>query len=325
MPFLAAVRARFPKASITLLAKPMAADLLAGTRLVDRLIPAALDWADKRTSVFKRATAIWRIARKLRREKFDLAFSARRHLRERLLLALSGARRRIGFSVSDRELGLTHTVQLASAGTTRAEQWLRLLDPSEARHALRSPRLCTSPDERAWAQGYLGERGVKETDIVVGVHPGASLAEKRWPIERFYALANELADTAGVRVLTFVEPGPSPYGAELFHIPRVIAAQTTLRELMALIERCDVLICNDSGPMHIAGALGVPTVAMFGSGIGESFAPLGAGHRLLEPLADASDRTSGIRSPRGISLEKARLAVVDAVQEARRERKLSAQ
>jgi ADP-heptose:LPS heptosyltransferase len=58
----------------------------------------------------------------------------------------------------------------------------------------------------------------------------------------------------------------------------VIAAKVSLRELIALIQRCEVLVCNDSGPMHIAGALGVPTVAVFGSGIQQWFAPLGEGH-----------------------------------------------
>ena len=61
-----------------------------------------------------------------------------------------------------------------------------------------------------------------------------------------------------------------------------------LRELIALIQRCDVLVCNDSGPMHIAGALGVPTVAVFGSGIEQWFSPLGEGHRLLGDLTSVT-------------------------------------
>jgi ADP-heptose:LPS heptosyltransferase len=58
-------------------------------------------------------------------------------------------------------------------------------------------------------------------------------------------------------------------------------AKVDLREMIALLERCDVLLCNDSGPMHLAGALGVPTVAVFGSGIPRLFAPLGEGHELV--------------------------------------------
>jgi ADP-heptose:LPS heptosyltransferase len=65
----------------------------------------------------------------------------------------------------------------------------------------------------------------------------------------------------------------------------VITVKVNLRELVALIQRCDVLVCNDSGPMHIAGALGVPTVSVFGSGIQQWFSPLGEGHRVLTDIA----------------------------------------
>ncbi|HJQ12162.1 MAG TPA: glycosyltransferase family 9 protein [Gemmatimonadaceae bacterium] len=326
MPFLAALRERFPEASVTLLAKPIAADLLSGTGLVDQFIPASLDWSENGLSTFRRGAVLWRVSRQIRRQRFDFAFSARRHLRESLLLSVSGAHRRIGFSFSDREPGLTDAVRIPDANIPRPAEWLRLLDvfaPGPPPSA--SPRLCVTPEEHAWARGYLRSHAVTSSDVVVGFHPGASLPEKRWPIDRFHAIATELANTPNIRVVAFAEPAPSMYGAELFKIPNVIAASTSLRQLIALIAECHLLVCNDSGPMHIAGALGVPTVAMFGSGIGERFAPLGSGHRLLQPVDGETGQQSPIRSPVGVSVEQARAAVNDALHEIRGERNLSAQ
>ena len=112
--------------------------------------------------------------------------------------------------------------------------------------------------------------------MLVAIHPGASIAEKRWPIERFEAVARDLVRRPGIKVLAFVEP--EGYGYSLGQIEGVIPVRVGLRQMVALLERCGLLICNDSGPMHIAAALGVPTVAVFGSGIDRRFAPLGQLH-----------------------------------------------
>ena len=145
------------------------------------------------------------------------------------------------------------------------------------------------------------------------------MTEKRWPLDRFREVA--IATTArGFRVLAFAEP--SGYGAELFDIPGVVGARVSLREMMALIERCSLLVCNDSGPMHIAGALGVPTVAMFGSGIEQWFSPLGDGHELLRPgydekKAGAESSLGGIRAPTGIKSVQVLEAIGRSVQRLR--------
>jgi ADP-heptose:LPS heptosyltransferase len=96
-----------------------------------------------------------------------------------------------------------------------------------------------------------------------------------------------------VDVLAFVDP--EGYGSVISDVDEVIPAQVELRQMIALLSRCDLLVCNDSGPMHIAGALGVPTVAIFGSGINRQFAPLGDQHQLVTAGLDpglARDRAA---------------------------------
>lgn len=313
MPFLAQLRGLFPRAKISLVARPFAPELLRGTGLVDELIIADLTWgSDSHIGLGRKAIDLWRLSRKLRGREFDVAFSSRLHVGEHFLIALSGAKRKVGFALGERDRALTDAITPNEAPQQKVDEWMRLLGPFGGAVTVLLPRLHVDESERQWAKGYLTSRGIGGEDLLVGIHPGASVAEKRWPLERFREVAAATAGQPGVRVLAFAEPGG--YGSELFTIPQVVGAQGTLRELIALVERCGLLVCNDSGPMHIAGALGVPTIAMFGEGIDQWFSPLGHGHEALRPneeeqRADPAPVGAVIRAPRGIRSSR----VVDAV------------
>ena len=329
MPFLAALRTRFPRAKIALLGRSFAPELLAGTGLVDEFIVADLGWARGQGARWLgRITAVWNVSRTLRRHHFDIAYSARPHRREHLLLSLSGARRRIGLSVDTADASLTDAVDAPGEGRHKVEAWFRLLSPVAITTRVAPSRLHVSDAERAWARGFLQSRGVVKGNLVIGIHPGASLPEKRWSLDGFREIAVWLSTQPGVRVVVFAEPPPANYGVELFAVRGVIGAQTTLRELVALIEWCDLLVCNDSGPMHIAAALGVPTVAMFGAGIEEWFGPLGEGHERVLPDSGVAHRTiptsqGEIRTPVGIGVAQVQEAVERAVHRIRSSDKFS--
>ena len=282
MPFLSQLRKLFPKARVAMLARPYARTVLEGTGLVDDFIDTELGWSEK--SVRRNPFAYhWRelarVRRAIKRGKFDIAFSSRMHVREYVLLALSGAKRRVAFALGYGERVLTDAVPVADINRHKVDDWLELLKPFGGAVGEEHPRLKVSEYERHWAMDFLAQHFVSTEDRLVGLHPGASVPAKRWPLERFAEVATTLAQMPDTRVVAFVSP--DGYGDELSRVPNVIAARVTLRELMALVERCDVLVCNDSGPMHVAGALGVPTVSVFGSGINRWFSPLGEGHRLL--------------------------------------------
>jgi len=304
MPFLAQLRCLFPHAKITLVSRPFASELLAGTGLVDEFLATDFAWVPAaHVGLPGKTIDLWRLSRKLRRRNFDLGFSARLHVGEHLVLAISGAKRRVGFALGKRDAALTDVVVLGHRRQQRVADWMQLLEPFGGAVTVQVPRLYLNDSERQWANGFLTSRGVAKADLIVGIHPGAGLVEKRWPLERFREVATATAARSGIRVLAFAEP--SGYGAELFTIPGVLQAQVGLRELMALIDRCSLLICNDSGPMHMAGALGVPTVAMFGAEIEQWFAPLGERHEILrpdqdEPEPDLRARRQRVREPRQI-------------------------
>jgi heptosyltransferase-2 len=296
IPFLAHLRAIFSDAEITLLARPYAAEILAGSGLVDRFIEADLTWNTEGRS-FNPFNYDWaellRVVPALRERKFDLAFQCRPHAREYALLALSGARRRVGYAKQGWGRILTDAIAFDDSDLQRKDAWLRLLEPFGGPREIEIPALWVSSDEQLWTTEFLRTSGAKPSNLLVAIHPGASVPEKRWPIERFAEVARDLGGRANVDVLAFIEPGG--YGAAIADVDDVIPAQIELRQMIALLSRCNLLVCNDSGPMHIAGALGVPTVAIFGSGINRQFAPLGDQHELVTAgldLGPADDRAA---------------------------------
>lgn len=282
VPFLAQLRAIVPDAEITLLGRPIAAEILAGTGLVDRFIEAELAWLTE-GGAFNPLNYDWaellRVVRELRAYNFDLAFQCRPHMREYALLALSGARRRVGCAKAGWDRALTDVIPCGDSDLQKKDAWLRLLEPLGGPKEIETPGLSVSTEEQLWATEFLQANGADRSNPLVAIHPGASIPEKRWPIERFEQIARDLGGRTNVDVLAFIEP--KGYGSSLAKIDGVIPAKVELRQMVALLARCDFLVCNDSGPMHIAGALGVPTVAVFASGINRQFAPLGDQHELV--------------------------------------------
>lgn len=106
--------------------------------------------------------------------------------------------------------------------------------------------------------------GIAPRDLIVALHVGGSHSTKRWPVERFAEVADSLAEAYGARIVVLVDP--EGHGATLPLRTPACYLTPSLRELMGFIGSCDLLICNQGGPMHIADALGVPVAAVFTSG-----------------------------------------------------------
>lgn len=317
IPFLARLRDTFPAATVSLLGQPHARVILEDTGLVDEYIETNLAWS--RSGPANPFIYHWRefigAVRQLKRRKFDLAFQGRRHIREHVLLKLSGAKRRVGYGDGPSARLLTDATARRNDVRHKADEWLDLLVPfgGNAERAANgaTPLLRIAESERQWAEQFLVAHGVSASDVLVGIHPGASVPEKRWPLARFREVTAFIAQRQGVRALVFVDPGG--YGTELGEVEGVVSAKLDLRRMMALLERCAFLLCNDSGPMHIAGALGVPTVAVFGSGIPEMFAPLGEGHHLVVADHNSALGKNFRRTPRPYDVsEVATSKVLDA-------------
>ncbi len=142
-------------------------------------------------------------------------------------------------------------------------------------------------EEQEEADRRLKDEGIGDGHLIVGINPGASYGPaKRWFLERYAMLSDMIVENLGARVVIFGGVNEVKTAEEIAGITRykpvVMAGRTTLRELGALVKRCSVFVTNDSGPMHIAAALNVPVVALFGSTNPDATGPWGSGHIIIK-------------------------------------------
>ncbi|MBI4498928.1 MAG: glycosyltransferase family 9 protein [Chloroflexi bacterium] len=274
-PALRALRRAHPAAHITALVTPLGAAVLDGSPLVDGLMIFPKARFDRvAEAVTPRALALGLgLARRLRAGRFD-AVAVLHHLTTRwgalkyaALALATGAPVRAGL---DNGLGragfLTHRAgDLGFGAHHEVEYWeevVRLLGAEPDGGPLEFP---LRPADRAFAAALLPPGGPR-----VAIHPGSGAFSpaRRWPVERFNTVAHTLARQDGVRVVLVGGPGEAALAAQaaagVEPPPLDLAGRTTLGQLAAMLERCDVFLGSDSGVMHLAAAVGTPVVAVFG-------------------------------------------------------------
>ncbi|MGV3722141.1 MAG: glycosyltransferase family 9 protein [Actinomycetota bacterium] len=134
----------------------------------------------------------------------------------------------------------------------------------------RNPVLELTPtcEAREYVEELLGSNGFNADDRFIGINPGGSTAEKRWPPERFARTADRLHQETGLPIMIFGGPSDHRRAAEIARLmtctPLVVAGRASLGHTAALLERCRMLVTGDTGPMHMAVAMAVPVVALFG-------------------------------------------------------------
>ncbi len=271
--FLDALRSTLPESRIAVLGKPHAEELLRHSGLSDEIIVFDIPWTARDGKYNPRryeADAIRSLVARLRAAKFDLTIDARMDLRSNVLTWLTRAPMRVGYAFGGGSFLLTHTIAAAPDRAHKVDDWLALLSPVRTIAGAASverprgefkPVLRVTDDERKQARRTLESLGIGAGETIVGIHAGASDERRMWALPSYFSVAGQLEAKYDSRTLLFLEPDASapPHfdGATV---------RTTLREMMALFTCCNVLLCNDSGPMHIADALDVPVVAVFLTG-----------------------------------------------------------
>jgi heptosyltransferase-2 len=284
VPFLKNLRGSYPEARISLLVNAGLASFLEGQGLVDEFIPVRVPWAQhfsrwKKYNPFSRHwISFARTLLVIRKRKLDWAISGRMDVRDNFLLWLSGAARRIGYGLGGGGFLLTDRVVPELSRPHRADIWLHLLEAlgKPADRDLSGMQL--SADELASAQSFVQEKGIPSDAFLIGVHPGARIAVRRWGDERFAEVARDLLAESDAHILWFSDPGNPSLAPPL---ERCHPVSLEFRSFLAVLSRCRILICNDSGPMHVANLLGVPVVAVFGPQKPEWFGPRGPRDRVV--------------------------------------------
>jgi len=272
LPALGAIRARFPKAHIAVLAKPWVADLYRRESFADEVIPYD--------------ASRWEMARRLRPRKFDCAILLQNAFDAALIAWLARIPVRIGYNRDGRRLLLTRAVKAPQRGEIPRHERFYYLELLR-----RAGILDTLPSSDAI---HLEGGGPKQVRKMIGVSPGAAYGTaKQWLPERFAEAAAQVAGARGAEVALF---GSSAERELCERIARLLtshkvtnyAGQTTLGEFIDLASQCEVFLTNDSGAMHIASALGVPTVAIFGATDDVATGPTGPLARVVREPVDCS-------------------------------------
>lgn len=267
-PFIRVLRGNLPDAHVAMLTERKFAPLFECNPHVDEILTFSREvgWLG-REGMLDLARRVW--------GRFDCSIDLHHKLRTALLGLLSGARRRIGYRSP---FSPFYTVSIPDDPSIHvAEAHLSLLRPLgiEVRKAPPA-ELHLPPEMTIWAEEEMLTREVGQDRLRFGIFPGAGWESKRWRAERFAAIADLAVEKLKAQALIFTGPNEGWIAervSEAMSYRPVTFGDMGLLELAALISRCDLFLSNDTGPMHIAAAVGVPTIGLFGPSDPARFAP----------------------------------------------------
>jgi heptosyltransferase-2 len=262
-PVIAALKAKYPHSELYFLTKARYADLLRNDPRISSLVE--FDPVGRHGGL----SGFVRLISELRSHDFDLLVDLHANLRSFLVRHLVKSRSTLKHNKRwlSRSL-MVHFKFLKTRAIQTGDSYVKALQKLGVEVSERNPLIFLSQEDLRFADHFLLERGVKKDDIVVGVHPGARWETKRWDEDKFARVCQSLVETSNYKIMLLGDAGEAKLVEEVgrgIRTDRLIKAiGLPLGKVMALIKRCDCLITNDSGPMHIASALQVPVVAIFG-------------------------------------------------------------
>jgi heptosyltransferase-2 len=292
LPAIQSIRRSFPDSHIALLVKPWVSDLFKENRDIDEIIL----YDDCHRGIRGRM----RLSRELRKKKFDTAILLQNAFDAALITWLAGIPKRIGYNRDGRGLLLTDAVPIKPEilEQHQVHYYLDLLNSAGIKTSETEPYLPISETERTWARNHLSSCFSDSSTPLIGINPGAAYGSaKRWLPERFAELIIKIFTEIHGRVIIFGSESETDIADEITtEISRlkiklnmekyrsnllIMSGKTDLRELASLISECDAFITNDSGPMHMASALYVPVIAIFGSTSPVRTGPVGRIHKII--------------------------------------------
>lgn len=294
-PALRGLRSLFPQAELTVLAKAVVAELFIGYPGVDHIV--IYNDRDAHAGLAGK----WTLAGALRGRQFDLAVLFQNAFEAAFLTWLAGIPRRYGYATDGRAFFLTDPVAVPDRAALMHQvgYYWNLLKPLGLAGEPSAPALAVSAGEEGAMESKLASAGIGPADVVIGVNPGSTYGSaKRWLPERFAEAARRLVERVRkdegkeAAVMILGAKGEESLGntiAALVEVKSVVlSGATTIRELMAATKRCRLLLTNDTGPMHIAAAFGVPVVAVFGPTDWRTTSPYGQEQSIVREPVDCA-------------------------------------
>jgi len=307
-PMVRAIKSSYPDSFIGYWCNERVGELLRSNPKIDRVF--ALSRGDikriHKNSPLKRITTLFKLINEIRRERFDIALDLSLDSRYGLWSKLAGIKKRIGFNYKNRGRFFTDKIDLtAYLGKHVIEHNLDLLRSVKIEPKDISPELVISEEDKAKTRSILKEYGVIATDLLIGVAPGAGASwgraaiYKQWPAKKFAEVVNKATKELNAKIIILGSADEKPL-AEIVLFNSIarnddgrvinLIGKLNLKALAAVINELKLLICNDGGPLHMAVALGVKTVSIFGPVDEKVYGPYPPGAKHIVIKRDISCR-----------------------------------
>jgi len=284
IPAMKAVRERFPHAEITLLVRPWVAGLFTSAPFIDKV------WSEEKPS----SLSDWaRMTKEIRARGFYLGLLLPNSFESALMMLLGGIPQRIGYATDGRRWMLTKSLVPADKLQHQVRYYFELVKVLSAATDPPSIEIQATTDERSSARRLLAAEGIPMDAPFLVLNPGAAYGSaKRWHEHRFASVADTLALELGLQVALIGSEKERVVAEKIREQMTsgvaLLSGKTSLETLIGVLAESSLMITNDSGPMHIAAALGVPTVAVFGSTDERVTGPSGARTRVVKHAVECS-------------------------------------
>ncbi len=277
LPAFRAIKESFPKSQVTVFADAYTKDILERIPYIDAVVPYGKD-----SSFLKKAKQV----RKLSYNSFDLAvdLTCDYTVEGALWTWLSGAKFRVGYDTWKRGLLFHRPVEPTKGGIHAIDEILNIIKSIGLETKDKSLNISASEEATDTVKKFLQDRGVKSDTLLIGIHPGGYYPTQRWLTERFAEVADKLTEKHKARIVLIGGPKEEKItqGITLQMASQALVfLNKPLGDLLSLLQSCHLLICNNSGPLHMATALGTLTVSTMGPTLPERWWPQGKGHIVI--------------------------------------------
>ena len=275
-PVFAAAKVAFPEAHLVVLASPVNAPILKNNPHVAEVI-----FYDSSASLGGNL----RLLRNLRKYNFNLTVDLHDDddLKTAWLSWMMGSVRRIGYAGYGREVFLHRALPRGEGKEHFVNRALELLKDVGIDPVQTPPAIFLDDQERSWAKQWITNQGLREEQLI-GIHPGAYYPTQRWPSAYYAELIRLIRERVGAEVIIFGGPGDRDVIDEILsRVPFSVmtAIDSNIRRFFSILPHCRILVCNNSGPLHCAAALDVPTISFMGPTVKERWLPIGNTHHVL--------------------------------------------
>lgn len=272
-PALNVLRKKFPQTSITVVVAPWAQEVLAGNPDVDEVLVYSASWFNRAQEAPFSFSETINFIKLLRSRAFDLGIDLRGDIRSIFLMKLAGIRKRIGYAFSGAAFLLTEVMPFDVTRRQNKHQVEHNIDfilhlkeglPYYASDT--GLRLYFSKEDSEYIDKIFSHNSITNEDFLIAVHPGAGIATKRWPPERFGLIVEEILKNYKVKIIL----AGQNKDADLLRLPDLgpnlvnLIGKTSIKQLAALLKRCSLFIGGDSGVMHVAASQHAPIIAIWG-------------------------------------------------------------